>query len=61
MDDPEYTRRRKAKQEHSTICVEHHYAQTKTNNVNNICAFLQKTGGKDEPNIVLYENRSGTW
>jgi len=29
-----YTRRRKTKQTHNTICVEHHYAQTNTNNVN---------------------------
>ena len=29
-----YTRRRKAKQKHNTICVGHHYAHTKTNNVN---------------------------
>ena len=27
-----YTRRRKTK--HNTICVEHHYTQTNTNNVN---------------------------
>ena len=31
-----YTRRRKTKQTHNTICVEHHYAQTNTNNVNKI-------------------------
>jgi len=30
-----YTRRRKAKQKHNTICVNHHYRQTNTNNVNN--------------------------
>jgi len=29
-----YTRRRKIKQKHNTICVGHHYAQTNTNNVN---------------------------
>jgi len=27
--------------------------QTNTNNVNKTWAFLQTTGGKDEPNIVL--------
>ena len=32
-----YTRQRKTKQKHNTICAGHHYAQT--------------TGGKDEPNI----------
>jgi hypothetical protein len=29
-----YTRRRKTKQEHNTICVGRHYVQTNTNNVN---------------------------
>ena len=29
-----YTRRRKTKQKHNTICVGCHYAQTNTNNVN---------------------------
>jgi len=28
------TQDRKTKQEHNTICVGHHYAQTNTNNVN---------------------------
>ena len=32
---------------HNTICVEHHYTQTNTNNVNKTWA-LQITGGKDE-------------
>ena len=32
---------------HNTICVEHHYTQTNTNNVNKTWA-LQTTGGKDE-------------
>ena len=27
------TRRRQAKQKHNTLCVEHHYAKAKTNNV----------------------------
>ena len=27
------TRRRQAKQKHNTICVGHHYAKAKTNNV----------------------------
>ena len=38
---------------HNTICVGHHYTQTNTNNVNKVCAFLQTTGDKDEPNIVI--------
>jgi hypothetical protein len=33
-DNIGYTRRRKTKQEHNTICVGHHYAQTNTNNIN---------------------------
>ena len=48
-----YTRRRKTKQKHSTICVGHHYAQTNTNKVNKMWSFLQTIGGKDESNIVL--------
>jgi len=28
-----YTRRRKTKQNHNTICVGHHHMQTNTNNV----------------------------
>ena len=43
-----YTRRRKTKQKHNTICVGHHYMQTNTNNVNKTQALLQTTGGKDE-------------
>jgi hypothetical protein len=29
-----YTRRRKTKQTHNAICVEHHYVQINTHNVN---------------------------
>jgi hypothetical protein len=29
-----YTRQRKTKQKHNTICVGHHYVQTNTNNIN---------------------------
>ena len=47
------------KKKHKTICVGHHYTQTNTNNVNKTYALLQTTGGKDEPNIVLYGNRNG--
>jgi len=47
-----YTRRRKTKQKHNTMCAGHHYAQTNTNNGNETCGLLQTTGGKDEPNIV---------
>ena len=46
-----YTRRRKTKQNHNTIWVGQHYAQTNTKNVNKTCSLLQTTGGKDEPNI----------
>jgi hypothetical protein len=48
-----YTRRRKTKQKHNTICVGHQYTQANINNVNKSCALLQTTGGKDEPNIVI--------
>jgi hypothetical protein len=48
-----YIRRRKTKQNHDTICAEHHYAQTNTNNVNKTRALLQTTGGKDESNIFV--------
>jgi hypothetical protein len=34
MSNLGYTRQRKAKQKHNTICVGHHYMQTNTNNVN---------------------------
>ena len=36
IENPEKlaTRRRKTKQKHHTTCVEHHYMQTNTNNVN---------------------------
>ncbi len=47
-----YTRRRKTKQKHNTICVGHHYVQANTNNVNRTVALLQTTGGNDEPKIV---------
>ena len=47
-----YTRRRKTKQKHKAICVRHQSMQTNTNNVYKTCAFLQTTGGIDEPNIV---------
>ena len=33
------------------ICVGHHYTQANTNKVNKTRAFLQTTGGKDEPSI----------
>ena len=54
-----YTRRRETKQKHNTICVGHHYAQTKTIYVNKTCVLLT-TGGKDEPNIAFFcGNRNG--
>jgi hypothetical protein len=33
------------------------YTNTNTNNINETWALLQTTGGKDEPNIVLFGNR----
>ena len=46
MDNPEKvaTRRRKTKQKHNTICVEPHYAQTNTHNVNKTWTLPQTTG-----------------
>ena len=41
-----YTRQRKTKQKHSTICVGHHYKQANTNNANKTCTLLQTTRGK---------------
>ena len=51
------TRRRKSKQKHNIICVEHHYTQTNTNDVNK--TWLQTIGGKDEPNIIVCGNPNG--
>jgi hypothetical protein len=48
-DNIAYTWRGKSKQKHNTICVGHHCAQTKTDNVNK----TRTTGGKDEPNIIF--------
>ena len=48
-----YTRRRKTKQKHNTICVGHHYTQTNTNIINKTCALLQTTEDKDEPIVVF--------
>ena len=49
-----YTKRRKTKQQHNTVCVGHHYTQTNTNNINNINKTMNKqtTRGKDEPKKV---------
>jgi hypothetical protein len=41
-----YTRRRKTKQKHNTICVGHHYAQTNINNVNAIAVLKNMITGK---------------
>ena len=51
-----YTRRRKTKQKHNTICVGYHYEQTNTYNVNKTWVLIQTTEGKDEPSIVLCGN-----
>ncbi len=48
-----YTRRRQTNQKHNAICVEQQYMQINTNNVNKTRVLLQRTGGKDEPNIVF--------
>ena len=51
-----HTRRRQTKQKHNTICDWHHYMQTNRYNVNKTQTLLQRTGGKDEPNIALCGN-----
>ena len=43
-----------------TICIGHHFTQRNTNNVNKICALLQTTEGKDEPNIALMRKSKRT-
>ena len=43
----------KQNKKHSTIYVEHYYTQTNTTNVDKARALLQRTRGKDEPNIVF--------
>ena len=55
MDNPEKlaTSGTQNEEKHNTLCVVHHYGQTSTTNVNKTCAFLQTTGGNDEPNIVF--------
>jgi len=50
-----YTKRRKTKQKHNTIYVEHHYVHSNTNNVNKTWALLHPTGGKDDPNIFFMQ------
>ena len=44
-----YTRRRKTKQKHNTMC----WTPLYTNNINKTWALLQITGGKNEPNIFF--------
>ena len=51
-------RQRQTKQKQNTICVEHHYTQTSTNNINKTCALIQTTGGKDEPNVGFFRHHN---
>jgi hypothetical protein len=44
-----YTRRRQTKQKHKTICAIHKQTYKHVNKLD----LLQKSGGKDEPNIVF--------
>ena len=59
MDNPEKLstqgtqHKDKQNKKHNTICVGHHYTLTNINNVNNTRALLQRTRGKDDPNIVF--------
>jgi hypothetical protein len=43
------------------MCVEEHYPQASTHNVNKTWALLQTTGGRDEPSIVcMRKSQHGT-
>ena len=42
-----HTRRRKTKQKHSTLYVDHFCMHTNTKNINKTWALLETTGGKD--------------
>ena len=55
MDNPEKlpTYGTEDEEKHNIICVVHQHTQTNTNNVNKTRALLQKTGGKDKPNIFF--------
>ena len=65
MDNPEklatqFTQE-KEKNKNNTLCVEHHYPQAITNNVNKTWALLHTTGSKDEPTIVcMRKSQHGT-
>jgi len=50
-----YTKPRKPKEKHNTICVRYHYAQTKTDNANK----TRTTGSKDKQNIFFFGHRNG--
>ena len=56
MDNPEKLKiqdaQDKVKQNHNIIYDVHHNTQANTNEVNKTSALIQKTRGKDNPNIV---------
>jgi hypothetical protein len=54
MDNPEKLSHRARKTKKKSPKYDwHHFMETYTNNTNNAWIFLQTTGGKDEPNIVM--------
>ena len=53
-----YTRRRKTKQKHNTICVAHHYMQTNTNNLIRHEPSYTQMEVKTNRTSFLYGNRS---
>jgi hypothetical protein len=55
-----HTRRTKTKQIHNRICLGHQYTQASTNNAKKTWVYLQKTGGKDEPDIVFIPQKKKT-
>jgi len=49
----------KQNKKHSTICVEHHYGQTNTNNPNKTWTPIKTTGDKDERTIdCMWKHRT---
>ena len=56
MDNPE-----KLAQDKENKTKTQHYMQINTNNVNKTWALPQRTGGKDEPNIVFMRKSQRTY
>ena len=57
-DNIRYTRRRKTKQKHNTICFGHYYTQTNTHNVNKTWLPYKQLEVKMKQTLFLCENRN---